>query len=114
MPKKKVKILGEAWTLDICPKEKYESLKNGRAGFCDSTVRLMAVDDFTTLEPSPHVLRDLHVSLRSIIRHEMLHAFLAESGLMGESQWAEDEEMIDWFANQLPKIVEAMKQVGAL
>lgn len=37
------------------------------------------------------------------IRHELIHAFLYESGLHG-SAWSDNEDMIDWFANQMPKI----------
>lgn len=37
------------------------------------------------------------------IRHELIHAFLYESGLNG-STWSDNEDMVDWFANQIPKI----------
>lgn len=44
--------------------------------------------------------------LRSILLHELIHGFLFESGLDSEStdDWAENEEMIDWFALQFEKI----------
>ena len=44
--------------------------------------------------------------LRSTILHEVIHGFLFESGL-GEvsiNDWAENEEMVDWFALQFEKI----------
>ena len=37
------------------------------------------------------------------IRHELIHGFLFESGLHGSS-WSHNEDIIDWFANQIPKI----------
>lgn len=37
------------------------------------------------------------------IRHELIHAFLFESGLHG-NDWSDNENMVDWFANQLPKL----------
>lgn len=51
-----------------------------------------------------------------VMRHEILHAFLYESGLRENSNstvaWAENEEMIDWFAIQIPKIVEVYKELN--
>lgn len=43
------------------------------------------------------------------LRHELVHAFMYESGLDVNSHdieaWARDEEMIDWMAIQMPKIM---------
>ena len=53
-----------------------------------------------------------------VLRHEILHAFLYESGLRensyGSPAWAENEEMIDWFAIQIPKIVKVYKELNIL
>lgn len=54
-----------------------------------------------------------------ILRHEILHAFLAESGLRynsfpEEKAWAQNEEMVDWFAIQFPKILKVYEAVGCL
>ena len=54
-----------------------------------------------------------------IIRHEIIHAFLHESGLSCNSYnteygWAENEEMVDWFAIQSPKIFEVYSKLGIL
>lgn len=47
--------------------------------------------------------------LKRVITHEILHAFMFESGLDmqtidASTPWALNEEIIDWFAIQLPKI----------
>lgn len=46
--------------------------------------------------------------LEHIVRHEVIHAFLAECGLDSctapAEAWAENEEMVDWFAKMLPRI----------
>jgi len=52
------------------------------------------------------------------LRHEIIHAFLFESGL-GESSgaiesWATNEEMVDWIAYQAPKLFKAFKETGCL
>lgn len=53
-----------------------------------------------------------------VMRHEILHAFLYESGLRENSNstiaWAENEEMIDWFAIQIPKIVKVYEELHIL
>lgn len=42
--------------------------------------------------------------------HEIIHAFLFESGLHSNSEWAENEEMIDWFALQFDKIIDVARK----
>lgn len=44
---------------------------------------------------------------RQTLRHEIIHAFLYESGLdteMMHSEHGHDEQMIDWFAIMAPKL----------
>lgn len=42
---------------------------------------------------------------REVVRHEIVHAFLYESGL---SEYAQDEQLVDWIAMQFPKIEDAI------
>ncbi len=56
---------------------------------------------------------------KEILRHEVIHAFLSESGLDASSYiynngWAKNEEMVDFFALQFPKIVEVFEKLGCL
>ena len=56
---------------------------------------------------------------RDTLRHEIIHAYLSESGLSANAShcygsWAENEEMVDWFAIQSPKIYQTFKEVGCL
>lgn len=52
------------------------------------------------------------------LRHEIIHAFLSESGLGSNSNradcWAKNEEMVDWIAIQGPKIYKAWQEAGAV
>lgn len=52
--------------------------------------------------------KNLYEYAKSVIRHEIIHAFLYESGLYCNSSyttnWACNEEMVDWIALQFPKI----------
>ena len=57
--------------------------------------------------------------LKKNLRHEIIHAFLFESGLSSNTNccigaWAEYEEMVDWIAIQFPKILKVFKEVGCI
>lgn len=56
---------------------------------------------------------------KQILRHEIIHAFLTQSGLDDNSNrfegaWAKNEEMIDFFALQSPKIVKIFSELDIL
>lgn len=56
---------------------------------------------------------------KQTLRHEIVHAFLFESGLADcsiilNSPWAKNEEMVDWIAFQGPKIYKAWQDADAL
>ena len=53
------------------------------------------------------------------LRHEIVHAFLNESGLMDstfayDGGWSKNEEMVDWLAIQIPKIHKVFEEAGCL
>lgn len=51
---------------------------------------------------------------KKVLRHEIVHAFLHESGLSINSapsdSWATNEEMVDWLAIQIPKISKILRE----
>ena len=59
-------------------------------------------------------VKDLVAYQKKVIRHEIIHAFLYESGLWQNAYsskcWAQNEEMVDWIAIQFPKIQSAYKE----
>ena len=75
-----ISILGELWKINFNVK----------------------IDDDADAQTHPHE-RDV----KRIIRHEIIHAFMFESGLgfnFEHKPFVQDETMIDWFAMQYPKI----------
>jgi Zn-dependent peptidase ImmA (M78 family) len=48
-----------------------------------------------------------------ILKHELAHAFLYESGLDDQS-WGSNEEIVDWIALQLEKISKTFKSVAKI
>ena len=55
---------------------------------------------------------------KKTLRHEIVHAFFAESGLHESARacgsWPRNEEMVDWWAFQGPKVMKAWREAGAL
>lgn len=56
-----------------------------------------------------HYKAGAHEEIQNCIRHEVIHAYLYECGLFAstipfEKGWALNEEMVDWFASQMPLI----------
>jgi uncharacterized membrane protein len=66
-------------------------------------------------DPLAFDLASQAVDQKRILRHEIIHAFLFESGLADDSNsadaWAVNEEMVDWFARQAPKIYKVYKEL---
>ena len=48
---------------------------------------------------------------QKVLRHEIIHAFFTESGLIDNCDYAVNEELVDWIAIQFPKILKAIEQV---
>lgn len=111
-PGKLVYILGAAWTIKERSESEDDRLKNCD-GYCDWTTREIVVEREVCGN-----LGDMEKYIRKVMRHEIVHAFLLESGLhecAGEvCSWAANEEMVDWIARQGPKIYAAWKEAGAL
>lgn len=105
-----VNILGREYS--IYTRTRAEDVKlNECDGYCDYSVGEIVI---VQREDDPMNMRDQDVVEKRILRHEIIHAFAAESGLADDSAWAMNEEMTDWIAHQFPKMLTAFKAVGAL
>lgn len=110
----KANILGTEYTVEF--RKDDPKLQENADGYCDTSIKLIVVEDF---EPDEMSKEDLEGYKLQVLRHEIIHAFMFESGLDAnsccfEGGWATNEEMIDWFAIQSPKIFKALKDVGCL
>ena len=50
-------------------------------GYCDTTIKNIVVSDMSEAEGRPGAKADLNHYKRKVIRHELIHAILFESGL---------------------------------
>lgn len=82
-------------------------------GYCDYTSREIRIRNDNVNE-----VGDFDELLRKQLRHEIIHAFLAESGLQANyehyRQFGHDETLVDWMAIQFPKIYKAFLDADAL
>ena len=110
--KREVCVLGVKYTIKEQSETENELLK-GCDGYCDWTTKSIVVE-----REMVGNLEDMEAYIRKVVRHEIVHAFLLESGLhecSGQTgSWASNETMVDWFARQGEKIHAAWKAAGAL
>lgn len=117
----KVSILGTDYEIEMHKMSDDNVLKNNNwCGYCDEDMHRIVVADFDEEEFFQYdTERQKDEAVKQTLRHEIVHAFLNESGLKSDSTiiqcaWARNEEMVDWIAIQFPKIEKVYKQLGIL
>lgn len=110
---KTIKILGTDYKL-ILKNENEDPAFKECGGYRDAFAKEIVVADYKP-NGDPMETKSLPEVIRLNTRHEIIHAFLGESGLLKntENDWASNEEMVDWIAIQGPKIYAAWKEAGA-
>ena len=101
MKKTMINILGTEYTLVEATPEEDERLEPDMDGYCDTSVKLCVVDAMERSDLGEKL--NLPEYKKLVIRHELLHAFLHESGL-DSCSWAANEEVVDWISLQFPKL----------
>ena len=116
-----VNILGTPYEIIV---KKYDEEKEFEqrsiAGFCDGYAKEIVICDMHTYKGwENEAEKTVAAAQKQTIRHEIVHAFFDESGLMDSSSmvdcpWSKNEEMVDWIANQGMKIYKAWQESDAL
>lgn len=89
-------------------------------GLCCTIERKIFILDLATVADWKEETAEVRKSMENCtLRHEIIHAFLNESGLQynaaaSEQAWAKNEEMVDWIAIQSPKIFKVYQELGCL
>lgn len=107
----KVNVLGTQYNI-IETTEKDDADLKGKDGYCDTSIKQCVVEKMDIIEPG--MKKNLADYKKQVIRHEIIHAFVFESGLDTCSDWAKNEEMVDWIAIQFPKLLKAFKEADCL
>lgn len=104
-------VLGTEYKLELDVPEGDDPALVMNQGYCDCTSKSIRVKEYDMTDVLAYANPEDY--LKATVRHELIHAFLDESGLQGCS-WAGNEEMVDWFAIQFPKIVKVFKELDVL
>lgn len=116
---KTVSILGRKYKVQTgVPANKDKDLM-GRFGYCSFIDHRIIVADINTVSGWENESESVKLlQQKTTLRHEIIHAFLFESGLWGSSvsveSWATNEEMVDWFALQMPKMIRVFVQLDCM
>lgn len=116
-----VNVLGTNYEINI---KKYSEdplfEKNSIEGYCNGITKQIVICDMQTAPGWDNASEQcLATVIKEIKRHEIVHAFLTESGLADSSLqytggWAKNEELVDWIALQGVKIYNAWESVNAI
>lgn len=113
----KVNIMGTVYEIKYGTHEEFPFLKKCD-GYIDTTTHEIIVDDMSLTKDDEDSKEDLESYKKQVLRHEIIHAFLYESGLDNNSNscesWATNEEMVDWIAIQFPKIAKVFAYLSIL
>lgn len=104
----KATILGTEYTLVEQSEEENPKLREAN-GLCEWYSKRIILNK---IEETDETFENLDGLRRKIARHELIHAFFAESGLRTHCTYAESEELVDWIAIQFPKIAKVFKELG--
>ena len=121
--KKTVNILGTNYVIRKVSHGQDEYMERMQfGGYCDGTLKEIVLLNLQSI-PEPYWANASKECIsrteKETLRHEVIHAFLNESGLKwnaspNEQAWAKNEEMVDWIAIQSPKIFKVFKELGCL
>lgn len=105
-----VNVLGQEYEIILRTQATDKKLEDAN-GYTETYSKKIVLDDFNPDEMSLE-LPDKYKA--KVLRHEIVHAFLHESGLDSNSEWARNEEIVDWIALQGKKIYAAWEAAGAV
>lgn len=107
---KSINVMGTEYKVLEKGKEEDKILEQAD-GYCDLYNKAIVIDKkllANTSTKNASALRD------SVMRHELVHAMMYESGLDLQCSYARDEELIDWIAIQFPKMVKIFTKAGVM
>ena len=116
-----VNVLGTEYKIETHKISEDAYMKErGFSGYCGEESKLIVIADMSEKEYFSGLdENEQEIYRKKTIRHEIVHAFLNESGLsdnanVPEKAWSKNEEMVDWIALQGLKIYKAWQEAGAV
>lgn len=114
----KISVLGTEYTIQKKSVEEDPDLVR-LGGYCMYLIpKIVICDLYTHPDWKSESAETIDAAEKNTVRHEIIHAFLNESGLaqntISSDVWSQNEEMVDWMAIQFPKIMKVYKEVGCI
>lgn len=94
-----VKVLGEKWKIKEVDGK--DDVLQGGAGMC----YLLNREIYIANDLAPR-------GKRLVYRHEIIHAFMAESGLLAYATEMTEEIWVDWYAKMYPMLTKVYLKLG--
>lgn len=111
MENNKVSILGTQYKILFDVPE--EEMPDGADGCMDQSIHTIKIAE---MKSDINSLSCLDEYRKKVLRHEIIHAFMYESGMWNNSGhsecWGMDETITDWIAIQFPKIHKVFHELG--
>lgn len=108
-----INILGTEYSIHK-QSSKDNSKLEGNNGICEQYSKKIVLNTLEDEKQDVMCVENVEEFEKKTLRHEIIHAYLGESGLRNSSEWAENEEMVDWFSIQLPKIFKTFKELDVI
>lgn len=105
-----VDILGTDYEILVQAEEENPKLKDNY-GLCETWSKKIVLLDMGKLEQEPDTVENVGEFEKKVLRHEVIHAFFHESGLASNSDYALNEELVDWIALQFPKMLKVFREL---
>lgn len=110
---KTVNILGTEYKIIFDVPD--EGMPEDADGCMDQSIQTIKIAE---IESDRNTIQDMDSYRKKVLRHEIVHAFLYESGMWNNSGstncWGMDETITDWIAIQSPKLFQAFKEADCL
>lgn len=110
---KTVNILGTEYKIIFDVPD--EEMPEDADGCIDQSIQTIKIAEF---ESDRNTIQDMDSYRKKVLRHEIVHAFLYESGMWNNSGstncWGMDETITDWITIQSPKLFQAFKEADCL
>lgn len=108
----KINILGSEWNVEYRNADADSQLKEND-GYTDPSVKLIVIEN----KKDDCEIQDFQCMQKENLWHEIIHAFLFESGLgfnLEHCEFGHEGTMIDWIAIQFPKMLKVFEEAGCL
>ena len=105
----KIDILGTEYDYELTT-EHEDTRLCGCDGYCDAYEKRIAIENGHN-KNAPGSIANFDSLYQKVKRHEIIHAYLFESGLQ---DYAGNEQLVDWIAWRFPKLLKTFEEVGAI